>query len=141
VDEPAVQPREPDALDGSGVAWVRTEPGRFATPLWGLHVPAYTSEGWWTKHVAHFAGHRFDRMELLELPGFASGYRRVYEYFFIDVWFYEGRQTHVERRGKKGSARHASAFIVIGNRRHMPTHGGDPRGGVRQSPVLQWSDP
>lgn len=89
--------------------------------LWGLHSPAHTSEGWWTRNVARAPAAPLIATDTLTLPGFANGYRRVYgNGLTIDVWFYEGRMEHVERSGASGSARFPNAFIVYGRRARMP---------------------
>jgi hypothetical protein len=88
--------------------------------LWGLHVPAYTSEGWWAWNVTTPAVPT--RMDQLHWKFFAHGYRRDWNSVFVlDVWFYIGRQRHVHRSGSSGSARHASAFVVFGRPAAMPS--------------------
>lgn len=90
--------------------------------LWGGHLPANTSERWWTRTIGRPLRDRPHRVEVLELPGFANGYRRFYgRKLVIDVWFYEARQHHRERSGLEGGARFANAFVVWGKPAHMPT--------------------
>lgn len=96
------------------MGWARTAVVMLEADLFAMHVPAYTSEGWWTKTVV--PGHGpLQHVDELRLPGFAHGYRRVWKYLATDVWFYEGRVRHQERNGAEGSARHASALVVFGH--------------------------
>lgn len=91
--------------------------------LWGLHVPASTSDGWWWKNVA-VIDEEIEPLTMMELylPGVAQGYRRTWAGLLtVDVWFYKGRQRHKEKSGATGSARHHSAFIVYaGHHQWLP---------------------
>lgn len=81
--------------------------------LWGLHVPASTSDGWWWKNVSDPLGVPAVKVEELMIEDFAAGHRRTWPELVMDVWFYKGRQRHREKSGATGSARHSSAFIVM----------------------------
>ena len=82
------------------------------TELVCMLVPAYTSEGWWHRHVLR-PGRGKPGLALVDRAGIGRGWRAEYSDLSIEVVFVEGRLRFRHESGVQDSARHPSAIVVF----------------------------
>lgn len=100
---------------GNLMTWVghaRHQVQHASTPIVCMLVPAYTSEGWWHRHVLA-PGRGKPGLALVDRGGIGRGWRVEYSDLSVEVVFVEGRLRFRHETGVQDSARHPSAVVVF----------------------------